>query len=51
MYIAFLSTGLERNLWILFGWDKSTQYLLRSCALTLNKCALDAGNYETIVEG
>jgi hypothetical protein len=50
MRLAFLSTGSEGNLWILPGWDKSTQYLLKSCALTLNKCTLAARNYETAAE-
>ena len=50
MCLSFLSTGSKGNLWILPGLEKSTQYFLTSCALTLNKCVLAARNCETTAE-
>jgi hypothetical protein len=48
MRFALLSNGSEGNLRILLGWDKSTKNLLRSCALTLDECALAAEYYVTV---
>jgi hypothetical protein len=35
---------------ILPGWDKSTKNPLRSCALTLDGCALATEHYVTVAE-
>jgi hypothetical protein len=51
MRLAFLSNGLEGNLGILPGWDKSTKNPLKSCALTLDECALAVEHYVTATEG
>jgi hypothetical protein len=50
MRLSLLSNGLEGNLRILPGWDKSTKNPLRSCALTLDECALAAEHCVTVVE-
>jgi hypothetical protein len=50
MCLALLSNRLEGNLRILPGWDKSTKNPLRSCALTLDECALAAEHRVTVVE-
>jgi hypothetical protein len=50
MRLALLSNGSEGNLKILPGWDKSTKNPLRSCALTLDECALAAEHYVTAAE-
>jgi hypothetical protein len=50
MRLALLSNGSEGNLKIPPGWGKSTQNPLRSCALTLDECALAAEHYVTAVE-
>jgi hypothetical protein len=50
MHLALLSNGLEGDLGILPGWDKSTKNPLRSCALTLDECAPAAENCVTVVE-
>jgi hypothetical protein len=50
MHLALLSNGSEGNLGILPGSDKSTKNPLRSCALTLDECALDVEHCVTAAE-
>jgi hypothetical protein len=50
MCLALFSNGSEGNLRILPRWDKSTKNPLRSCALTLDECALAAEHYVTVAE-
>jgi hypothetical protein len=50
MHLVLVSNGLEGNLGILLGWDKSTKNPLRSCTLTLDECALAAEHYVTAIE-
>jgi hypothetical protein len=50
MRLSLLSNGSEGNLRILPKWDKSTKNPLRSCALTLDACALAAEHSVTAAE-
>jgi hypothetical protein len=50
MFLSLLSNGSEGNLKILPGWDKSTKNPLKSCALTLDECALAAEHCVNVSE-
>jgi hypothetical protein len=50
MRLALLSNGLEGNLRILPGWDKSNKNPLRSCALTLDECTLAIEHYVIVAK-